>query len=308
MPFKNVSSVRKVASVEGAVTGGAFNRALSAVAISSNNPVQIALLPLNGVNPKIQSVGLDDVTDIALLNRAMAIVKAGDATWALLDIEHKPKVEQLHPDTKAICPKAAGNLALGLKWDGSGVEYSPGKTDVAMRDFQLRGDTRCADVGENETYVVVDGGEGEFRIHPGTTPESGSATKCALPAGCKNLDRIKGAKHLSAIYKRGNPNVCIVRRAGNRLEAKMLSLGWPPTDVAVVETTMLVTTADGRIVLFDAESLHMATTSFFEARLEAHIGCRGEPRVMVVANQTLFVGTSTGEILQGAIVRKQAMA
>jgi hypothetical protein len=308
MPFKNVSSVRKVASVDGAVTGGAFNRALSSVAISSNNPVQIALLPLNGVNPKVQSVGLDDVSDIALLNRAMAVVKAGDSTWALLDIEHKPKVEELHRDTKAICPKASGGLALGLKWDGSGVEYAPGKNDVAVREFTLRGDTRCADVGETETYAVVDIGEGEFRIHPGTTPEPGSATKIALPAGSKNLDRIRGGKFTSAIYKRGHSNVCLVRRAGNRLEAKMLTLAWPPTDVAVIETTMLVTTADGRIVLFDAESLDKATSSLIEARFEAHLGCRGEPRVMVVANQTLFVGTSTGEILQGAIVRKQATA
>jgi hypothetical protein len=217
MPFKNVSSVRQVATVEGAVTGGAFNRALSAVALASNNPVQIALLPLNGVNPKIQNVGLDDVTDIALLNRAMAVVKSADSTWVLLDIEHKPKVERVHADTKAICPKASGGLALGLKWDGSGVEYAPGKTDVAVREFSLRGDTRCADVGETECYAVVDGGEGEFRIHAGSTPESGSSAKIALPAGAKKLDRIRGGKFLSAIYKRGQPNVCFLRRSGIRI-------------------------------------------------------------------------------------------
>ena len=306
MPFKNVSSVRQVATLEGEVTGGSFNRALSVVIIAATNPVQVALLPLSGVNPKIQSVSLDEVSEIALLNRDMAVVRSGDTVWGLLDLAHKPKVEEVGRDSKMLCAKPAGGSALSLKWDGSGEEMAPGKNDVAVRAFSLRGDTRAADVGDTECYAVVDGGDGEFRIHPGSTPEPGSTAKVALPAGAKGLDRVRGGKFLSAIYKKNSANVCIVRRAGNRLEPKMIRLDWAPTDIAVSETSLFATTSDGRVVLFDAESLEKATPSLIEARSETRIGCRGEPRVMVVAGGALYIGTSTGEVYQGTTVKKQA--
>ncbi len=306
MPFKNVSSVRQVATLEGEVTGGSFHRGLSTVIMAATNPVQVALLPTSGVNPKIQSVSLDEVSDIALLNRDMAVVRSADTVWGLLDLAHKPKVEEVGRDCKLLAAKPAGGTALGLKWDGSAEEFAPGKNDVAVRSFPLRGDTRAADVGDTECYAVVDGGEGEFRIHPGSTPEQGSVAKVALPAGAKNLDRVRGGKFLSAIYKKNHPNVCIVRRAGNRLDTKMLRLDWAPTDVAVVETTMIVSTSDGRVVLFDSDALEKATPSLIEAKHELRLNCQGEPRVLVVAGGALYVGTSSGEVYQGAIVRKQA--
>lgn len=307
MPFKNVASIKQVATVEGAVTGGAYNKALSAVAMASNNPVQVALLPLNGVNPKIQSVGLDAVTEIAYLNRAMAIVKTADAVWALLDIEHKPKIEELHQDSKALVTKSTGGMALGLRWDGKGLEYLPGKGDVAVREFAIRGDTKCADVGETECYAVTEGGDGEFRIHPGSTPEQGSTAKIALPPGSGKLDRVKGGKFFSVVYKRGNPNIVCVRRAGNRLEAKAVTMPFPPTDIVVAETSMIAMAADGRVVLFDAVAVDKATASNIQPTWEGPIGCRGEPTVCVVAHHWLYMGTSTGEIFMGQIVRKSAV-
>ena len=306
MPFKNVSSLRQVATLEGQVTGGSFHRAMSVVAMAATNPVQVALLPLNGVNPKIQAISLSEVSDIALLNRDMAIVRSADTIWALLDLAHKPKVEEVGRDAKLLCAKPAGGGALSIKWDGSGEEFAPGKNDVAVRSFQLRGDTRCADVGETECYAVVDGGDGEFRIHPGSTPEQGSVAKVALPSGAKNLDRVRGGKFLSAVYQKNNAIVCLIRRAGNRLDTRMIRLDWAPTDIAVSETSLFATTGDGRVVLFDAESIEKSTPSLIEARSEARIGCQGEPRVMVVAGGALFIGTSSGEVYQGTIVRKQA--
>lgn len=306
MPFKNVSSVRQVATLEGEVTGGSFNRGLSTVVMAATNPVQVALLPISGVNPKIQSVQLDEISEIALLNRDMAVVRSSDTLWGLLDIAHKPKVEEVGRDSKLLVAKPAGGAALSLKWDGSAEELAPGKNDVAVRAFQLRGDTRAADIGETECYAVVDGGEGEFRIHPGSTPEQGSTAKVALPIGAKNLDRVRGGKFLSAVYKKNNANVCLIRRAGNRLDTKMIRLDWAPTDVAVVETTLLVSTSDGRVVLFDSESIEKATPSLIEARHELRLSCQGEPRVLVVAGGALYIGTSSGEVFQGAIVRKQA--
>ena len=308
MPFKNVSSVRQVATLEGEVTGGCFHRGMSVVAIAATNPVQIALLQLSGQNPRIQNVGLDEVSEIALLNRDIAVVRTTDTLWALLDLAHKPKVEEVSRDAKMLCPKPAGGMALGLKWDGGGDELAPGKNDVAVRSFSLRGDTRAADVGENECYAVVEGGNGhgEFRIHPGSTPEPGSTAKIALPEGAGKLDRVRGGKFLSAVYKRGTPSVCIVRRAGNRLDTKLLKLDWAPTDIAVCETTLLATTADGRVVLYDSEAIDKATPSLIEATFETRLSAQGEPRVMVLAGNLVYFGTSRGEIFQGTLVRKQA--
>jgi len=258
------------------------------------------------VNPKIQAVSLDAVSEIAYLNRAMLVVKTADAVWALLDIEHKPKVEELHQDSKALVSKSSGGMALGLRWDGKGIEYLPGKADVAVRDFPLRGETRCADVGDTECYSVVDGGDGEFRIHPGNTPEQGSTAKIALPPGSSKLDRVKGGKFFSVVYKRNHPGIVCVRRAGNRLEAKAVTLPFPPTDLVVAETSMIAMASDGRVVLFDAVAVDKATASNITPTWEGPIGCRGEPTVCVVAHHWLYMGSSTGEIFMGQIVRKQA--
>lgn len=308
MPFKNVSSVRQVATLDGEITGGCFHRDLRTVAMAATNPVQIALLQLSGQNPRIQNVGLDEVSEISLLDRHMAVVRTNDVLWGLLDLAHKPKVEEVARDYKMLCPKPTGGMALGLKWDGGGDELVPGKNDVSVRSFSLRGDTRAADLGETECYAVVEGGDGhgEFRIHPGSTPEQGSLAKIALPQSAAKLDRVRGGKFLSAIYKRGTPSVCVVRRAGNRLDTKVLRLDWAPTDVAVAETSLLVSTADGRVVLYDSEAIEKATPSLIEAKFEARIGSQGEPRIMVLAGLSLYIGTSRGEIYSGTLVRKQA--
>ena len=128
-----------------------------------------------------------------------------------------------------------------------------------------------------------------------------------LPPGCKDFDRVRGARFLSAVYSRNNSTLCVVRRAGNRLEPKMLRLDIPVTDVAVSETTLIALARDGRVVIYDSEAIDKATSGMIEPRSEQHLGCQGEPRVIVVAGSTIFVGTSAGEVLMAALIRKQLM-
>ncbi len=304
MPFKNVSQPRRVASVDGVVTSGSYNKKLGSVAMISNNPVQVAVVGQSGSPARVFGVQLDDVSDVALLSRDMAAVRSSNEVWQLLDIAHKAKVDPLTTDVRMIVGPV-GDAALALKWDNTIEQLTPGKNEIATRSFTLRGDHRAIDLGETECYAVVDGGDGEFRIHPGATPEQGSTAKTALPPGCKNLDRLRGGKFLSAVYQRNNPDVCLIRRAGNRLDAKLVRLDVPVTDLVVVETSMIAVAKDGRVILYDSESIEKAT-SRIDAKHEMSLGCQGEPRCALVAHGHLFVGTSAGEIMMAVIVRKQA--
>ncbi len=306
MPYKNVSQPRQVATVEGEITGGSYHRKLGSIVMMGKNPVQIALVGASGSPAKVFGLGLDDVSDIVLLSRDMAVVRDGNTIWGVVDLAHKAKVDQVGTDSRLLVGPQ-GDTAISLKWDGTAEALTPGRADVAVRSFGLRGDHRAIDLGENECYAVVDGGDGEFRIHPGSSPEQGSITKTALPPGCKDLDRVSGGRFLSVVYSRGQSMVCAVRRAGNRLEPKMLRLDIPMTDLAVADTTMVALARDGRVVIYDSESIDKATGSIIEPRAEKHLGCRGEPRAIVVAGGNIFVGTSSGEVVMAALVRKQLM-
>ncbi len=306
MPYKNVSQPKQVATLDGEVTGGSFHRKLGSVAFVAKNPTQVAVIGGSGSPSKVIGVGLDDVSDIALLSRDMAVVRDGNAVWGLVDLAHKAKIDQVSTDVKLIVGPQ-GDTALALKWDGTAEALTPGRSEVTVRSFALRGDHLAADVNEAECFVVVEGGDGEFRIHPGPTPEQGSTTKTALPPGCKDFDRMKSARFMSVLYSRGSSTVCAVRRAGNRLEPKMLRLGIPMTEMAVAETTIVALARDGRVVLYDADAIDQATGATIEPRAEKHLGCRGEPRLVVVAGGNIFVGTSAGEVVMATLVRKQIL-
>ena len=305
MPFKNISQSRKVASVEGEVRGASYNAKLDAVALLSWNPVQIAVIGRAGTGAKIHNITMGDVSDIVLLSRDMAIIQSSSETWQVLDLSHKPRVDPLGNDVRSLVGPQ-GEQALVLRWDNTADALTPGKNEIALRNFALRGDHRSIDLGENECYVVADGGEGEFRIHPGATPEQGSLAKVALPAGSKGFDRLRGSKFLSAAFKRGGNSVAIIRRAGNRVEPKLLHLEAQIADIVIQESSMIVVAKDGRAILYDSESLDKATSNAVP-KAELSLGCSGEPKTAVGARGNLFVGTTTGEIYMAVMIRKAVM-
>lgn len=305
MPFKTVSQPRRVASLEGSIQGASFHKKLGTVAMVSTNPVQVVTVAHTGSPAKHFNVQLEEARDIALLSRDMAVVRTDTDVWQLLDIQHKARVDPLSRDVRMVVGPQ-GDAALALKWDNACEQLTPGKNEVASREFPLRGDHRAVDVSDNECYSVVEAGEGEFRIHPGATPEQGSTTKVALPPGCKELDRLRGGKFLSALYQRNNSAVCLIRRAGNRLETKMFYLDVPMTDLVVLETSLIVVTKDGRAVLYDGKAIETGEGRM-DLTSETPLGCRGEPTSCVVAHSNLFVGTSGGDVVMGNIIRKQGL-
>ena len=62
----------------------------------STAPVRLSLVPTTGAGGKITNVSLDGAEGVALLSRDVAVVRANDdSVWALLDITHTPKMDQV---------------------------------------------------------------------------------------------------------------------------------------------------------------------------------------------------------------------
>jgi hypothetical protein len=306
MTYKNVTAPKRVASLDGAIVGASHHRKLGTIALVANNPSGLVLVGASGSPVRVLGLTLDDPSDVALLSRDMAAVRSGSQVWSLVDLAHKPRVDPLVDDVKQLVGPQ-GDAAFALGWDNRGQELKPGSRDVDLRAFGLRGAHRAVFVGESETYAVVDGeGDGELRIHPGPTPEQGSLTKTALPLGAKKLDTLRAGKFVQALFRRGEPVACVVKRAGNRLDAKMVRIEGGIADAAVADDCLLVATSDGRLVLLDPAAIDAATASSLEPKSTTHVGADGQPTTLLVAGTSVFVGTSSGEVLLAQLVRNAA--
>ncbi|WP_437733963.1 hypothetical protein [Sorangium sp. So ce1335] len=310
MPFSNLSSPRKVHSLDAEIRGAAFLATPGLVAMVSTDPVRLGVCPVGGSGAKTTNLSLSSAEDVALLSKDVAVVRSEDAVWALLGITHGPKLDQVGRDARllATCPSGATALALG--WDGSATELKLDKNEVNGRTFAVRGAARAFDLTETETHVVMDGaGEGgELRVHPGPTPEPGPTLRASLPRAAQNLNRVRAGAKLTAVYKRGASAVCAVVRSSGKLTARLIELGEPVADVAVLESCLFAAFADGRVALFDGAAIEAASAAPPAPTASVTLGARGEPTALAVAGKgspSLWVGTSAGEIWSLSLVRKQ---
>jgi hypothetical protein len=309
MPFKNITAPRKVHSLDADIRGVAVLSSPALVAMVSTDPVRLGVCPVGGSAGKTTNVSLSSAEDVALLSKDFALVRSEDAVWALLDITHTPKMDQVGRDARLLAPRPTGETALTLRWDGGATELKVNGHEVEERPFVLRGTVRGFDLTEGETYAFVDsGGEGgELRVHPGATPEPGASHRASLPREAAKLDRIRGGQKLTAIYKRGSSAVCAVVKSGSRLDAKMIALDSPAADVAVLESSLFVAFADGRAALYDGAAIAGAGGAPLAPTATLQLGARGEPRVIAIAGKAspaLWIGTSAGEMISAAIIRK----
>lgn len=305
MPFKNISQPKTLVTLDGEVRAAAWLKKEGIVALCSSDPSQLWFAGLDGKNAKVSKAGLPEVDDLGLLSRDVAVVRSGNDAWALLGIAHTAKMDRVTDDVRSLAFRPTGQTALILGWGGNATELAVKGNDVVARPFSLRSTIRSTYIGEGECYVVTDDGDGEFRIHPGATPEPGSTGKTTMPSAGKKLDRLAGGKFFSAAWAYGSQDLIGFTRAGNRVDAKTLHLDAPATAVAVAETSMLVGTGDGRVHLFDKESVAGATSLSIEAKHVVDVG--GEPKVILVVNQQIFVGTASGEIKTSNLARGEVV-
>lgn len=307
MPFKTVTSPRPVLTMEGHVCASAKLQDPSLIAMLSTDPVKLVLHPTGGGTSRTVGVGLGTADEVALLSREIAAVRSGDEIWALQNLSHSAVMDQVGRDARQLCMRAAGGTALVVHWDGRATELRIGRNEVIERPFALRGTVRACDVGAADTFVVVDGADGgELRVHPGATPEAGATARGALPREAKDLDKLRGGRELSALFKAGKTSVCVVQRRGNALTAKMIELDMPPLEIGVVETSLFAAFSDGTFALYDNDAVTNADptpTPTSSVRLPA----RGEPRTVTFTGKsvpTAWLGTSSGEVVQVTVVRK----
>ncbi len=313
MPFKTLSSARKLQDLGSEVSAAAYLSNPGHVAVLGRDPARLALFPTTGTGGKVTNVDLEGAAAVALLSRDVAVVRtADDAVWTLSDILHSAKVDQVARDCRALCPNPAGTKALALSWDGGGVELTLDRNDVESRWFPIRGSIRACDLTETETFTVVDGDDGgQVRVHPGSTPEPGASLRCNLPAEAATFDRIRGGARLSVVFKPGHTTVCVLMGGPHRLAARLVELPQPAIDLAVVDTSLVAVFPDGRAALFDSEAVLTAMENgALTPRHSISLGLSAEPTVLVATSRggpSIWVGSSAGEISSAALVRKSGM-
>lgn len=298
MPFTKLSAPKKVASLGERVVALAALEKDRLVAALTTDPVQLCVAPMAGGAGKTKAVSLDEASAVALLNKDVAVVASGDALWGLLDIKHTPRPEQAARDIKALFPNPGGGTAFGIGWDGSGVEVAFGAGEVGGRTFVLRGDIRAADLTEDRCFVVMEGGAGgQFREHPGGTPESGAVGRAELPAEASSFDRLAANHDLCAVTQAGQRKVCLLRREGGGFGVSVVELEHDLHDVAVIETSLFALGADGRLRLYPKTSLSSATPN---ATAEVGLGLTGDPTAMRATTKggaKVWVGSSGGDLV-----------
>jgi hypothetical protein len=312
MPFKSITPPRRVTDLGAEVRSAAVLVNPSLVAFLTTDPVKLSVHPTSGT-AKVTNVSLDGAHEVAFLSRDIAMVRAeDDSVWALLDVTHTPKMDQVARDVRTLCMRPSGETALALGWDGSATAFTIQGHEVAARPFALRGNVRGADLTANEAFVLVDGGEGgELRVHPGATPEPGATGRAPLPREAASFDRVRGGQSLTALFRRGEPAVCVVPQKGGRLSAKMIDLGGPVVDLAIAETSLVAAFADGRVALFDGDAIARAGDGPAEPTSAVPLGARGEPRALALtgkASPVLWIGSSEGAVVQATLPRKQAIS
>ena len=123
MPYKNLSTPRKVASLGAEIRGAAMLTSPSIVAMVSTDPVRLAIQPSSGT-AKVVNVALPGADDVGFLSKDVALVRSGDDVWALIDITHQPKMEQVGRDARLLSAHPAGERALLLSWDGTATAFA----------------------------------------------------------------------------------------------------------------------------------------------------------------------------------------
>ncbi|MBM4357185.1 MAG: hypothetical protein FJ096_03660 [Deltaproteobacteria bacterium] len=305
MPFKSLAGLKKIGSLDAEIVAFAPYQPASICAAFTNDPVRVGIYPFGAGQAKVQNLSLDRCSGGALLDERVAAAKSGDEIWALLDIQHKPRVDPAARSIRELVnnPGAPGALVLG--WSGEGAELKVEGHDVAARDFTVRGSARACALDGASCFLVADDGEGggRFREHPGHTPEAGTQLRCDLPLAAKKMNRLVGGAQLSALTKRGGEEICVVRKLGaGSLEAKIVVVDGGAVDVAVLETSLFVLSADGRLRLYAADVLHRtgdggrALPTF-----ELALGLDGAPTALAATSRggnRLWIGSREGEVLR----------
>ncbi len=304
MPFKNLAQPKHLTTLDAEIRDSAQLDPHNYFAVVTTDPVHLSIhqLAANTAGSKT-NISLPAADEVAFIKRNTIVVRSGDELWAVLDIQHGAKIDQVGRDIRWLrgCPN--GETALAVGWDGQGAALSLRQYEVGGRQFTVRGDLRAMDVGHKETYVVADGkGGGQFRIHPGLTPEAGASARADLPEDAKGYDRLEGGPELSALFKRGGDRMCVISRDGaGNVAAKMVVLDTAVVDATVISTSLFTIGLDGNIRLFNGNTLHQADDAPMTPLATINTPARAEPTLLdstYKGGAKLWVGSKAGDVIR----------
>lgn len=304
MPFKNFSAPTVLTSLRAEIVGAAQLETEGMFGVITNDPVSLSIHQFSATGAgKVINISLGSASDLAFINRDVVVVRSGDDLWALVDIHHKARMDQVGRDIRSLHGSPKGDKALAIAWDGQAASLELRQYEVGGRQFVLRGDLRTADLGNNETYVVVEGGAGQFRVHPGLTPEAGATARVDLPADASKLDKLRGGRELSVLYKKGASQLCVIsRNMKNELAAKMVTLDTAALAAVTVATTLFTIGSDGKLRMFNGDTISRATPE--EAMTPTAIvsvPARAEPTLLAATAKgtvRIWVGTRAGDLIR----------
>lgn len=314
MPFKSLASLKKIANLDAEVVAIAPLDSDRICGVATNDPVKVAIYPYAAGTKKEKSVGLDDVSALALINKSVAVVKTGNDIWGVIDLQHSPRIEQVGRDIRALGHFHKGGTALAIGWDGHGAALALEGHEVGGRQFVVRGDIRAVALDASNTYAVVNGAGGaggQLRVHPGQTPESGAKARVDLPSEAMGMSRLAASEGLVALTKRGGDSVCVVRQPGGALEPAMLAVPGTVVDVAVIETSLFVLCKDGKLRLYNSEALAKLGTDLVDPNFELDVKVTGEPTVLratTTGGNKLWIGSKGGDLSRCDAVKGEMMS
>ena len=313
MRLTTIATPRKCIDLESGVCSGAPLLGAGLVGVLAAGPARLALVPIAGGEGRIADLAIDKVQELAMLSRDVAVVRDADhALWVIIDPFGAMRVKHIARDVRALAMRPWGESAVLLHLDGSATALTLNRQEVGARKLTVRGTLRACDVGENVTFVVLDGeGGGQLRIHPGATPELGTSARTTLPREAAELDRLRGGTGLSALLKRGAPALCVITGNPSKLSAKLVQLDAKPADVTVIEDCLVVAFVDGRVALYDAETLARAGDAPMTATSVVTLAARGKPRMVLATakeSPALWIVTTAGELLCAPLGRETTAA
>lgn len=314
MPFKSLASLKKIANLDAEVVGIAPLDSERICGVLTNDPVKVAVYPYAAGTKKEKSVGLDDVSGLALINKSVAVVKTGGDLWGVINIQHTPKIEQVGRDIRSLAHFQNGGSALAIGWDGNGASLQIEGHEVGGRQFVLRGDMRAVALDATNTYAVVNGAGGaggQLRVHPGQTPEAAAKSRVDLPSDAKGFNRMGVSESLVVLTKAGADSVCVIRQPGGNVEPAMLAVPGTVVDVAVIETTMFVLCKDGKVRLYNNEGLSKLGTDLIDATFELDLKVNGDPTVIcstMRGGNKLWIGSKGGDVVRCDAVKGDMMS
>ena len=113
MPYKTLSTPKVLTGLDAEVVSMAQLEPGNLMGVLATDPVCLSIHSLTAVGKgRVTNISLGNAEQVAMINRDVAVVRSGDDLWAVLDIQHTAKMDQIGRDIKSLHACPMGETAL----------------------------------------------------------------------------------------------------------------------------------------------------------------------------------------------------